>query len=140
MASVYDDIRAALEVRLSNITGIPAIAYENVSFSPTTGTSFVQPKLIPTSRVPAVRGLNPQKRYEGVFRVFCYTPEGNGPSAADDLADKIIEAFDATTDIPFTNASSETIIVSVDYASRDEGRIDNPWYYVPVNIGFYLYK
>jgi hypothetical protein len=140
MASVYDDIRAALEVRLSNITSIPAIAYENVSFSPTTGTSFVQPKLIPTSRVPAVRGLNPQQRYEGVFRVFCYTPEGNGPSVADDLADKIIEAFDATTDISFTNASSETIIVSVDYASRDEGRIDNPWYYVPVNIGFYLYK
>lgn len=34
MASVYDDIRAALEVRLAAVSGIPAIAYENVSFQP----------------------------------------------------------------------------------------------------------
>ena len=140
MASVYDDIRAALEVRLAAVSGIPAIAYENVAFSPTTGTSFVKAKFIPTSRRPAVRGTNPQQRYEGVFTVFCYTPGGNGPATADDLADKVIEAFDATTDISFTNAASETIIVSVDYAERDNGFIDNPWYYVAVNIGWYLYK
>jgi hypothetical protein len=139
MASIYDDIRAALEVKLSNVSGIPAIAYENLSFSPTTGTPFVQPRLIPVSRRPAVRGLNPQQRYEGVFRVFCYVPEGNGPSAADDLANKVLDAFDAATDISFTNALGRTTIVSVDYAERDNGFIDNPWYYVAVNIGWYLY-
>jgi len=139
MASIYDDIRAALEVKLSNVSGIPAIAYENLSFSPTTGTPFVQPRLIPVSRRPAVRGLNPQQRYEGVFRVFCYVPEGNGPSAADDLANKVLDAFDAATDISFTNALGRTTIVSVDYAERDNGFIDNPWYYVAVNIGWYVY-
>lgn len=140
MASVYDDIRAALEVKLASVEGLPDIAYENVSYSPTTGVSFVQPKFIPVSRRPASRGLNPQQRYDGVFRVFCYTPEGSGPSAADDLADKVIEAFEATTDISFTNAASQTIIVSVDYAERDNGFTDNPWYYVAVNIGWYLYR
>ncbi len=140
MASIYDDIRAALEVKLSNVSGIPDIAYENVSYSPTTGTPFVQPRLIPVSRRPAVRGINPQNRYDGVFRVFCYAPEGNGPSVADDLADKVIDAFDATTDISFTNGSDETIIVSVDYAERDNGFVDSPWYYVAVNIGWYIYS
>lgn len=139
MASIYDDIRSALEVRLSNISGLPDIAYENVSYSPTTGVPFVQPKFVPVSRRPAVRGPNPQQRYEGVFRVFCYVPEGNGPAAADDLANKVIDAFDATTDISFTNASLETAFVSVDYAERDNGFIDNPWYYVTVNIGWYCY-
>lgn len=139
MPSIYDDIRSALEVKLSNISGIPDIAYENVSYSPTTGTPFVQPKFVPVSRRPAVRGPSPQQRYDGVFRVFCYVPEGNGPAAADDLANKVIDAFDATTDISFTNASSETVFVSVDYAERDNGFTDNPWYYVAVNIGWYAY-
>lgn len=139
MASIYDDIRAALEVKLSNISGIPDIAYENVSYSPTTGTSFVQPRFIPVSRRPAVRGPNPQNRYEGVLRVFCYVPEGNGPAAADNLANKVIDAFDATTDISFTNSEDETFIVSIDYAERDNGFVDSPWYYVAVNIGWYIY-
>lgn len=139
MPSIYDDIRSALEVKLSNISGIPDIAYENVSYSPTTGIPFVQPKFVPVSRRPAVRGPNPQQRYDGVFRVFCYAPEGNGPAVADDLANKVIDAFDATTDISFINASNETVFVSVDYAERDNGFTDNPWYYVTVNIGWYAY-
>lgn len=139
MPSIYDDIRAALEVKLSNISGIPDIAYENVSYSPTTGTPFVQPRFIPVSRRAAVRGPNPQQRYEGVFRVFCYVPEGNGPNAADELANKVMDAFDATTDISFTNSGGSTVIVSVDYAERDNGFVDSPWYYVAVNIGWYIY-
>jgi len=121
--AIYDDIRAAFEVELSNISGIPQIAYEN-----------------PTSRRPAVRGINPQKRYEGFFRVSCYVAEGNGPAAADDLANLIITTFDATTDISYTNSSSETIIVSVDYAERNEGRAVDNWYEVVVDIGWYIYS
>jgi len=139
--SIYNDIRAALESHLANTSGLPSgIAYENVSFEPQTGTSFLKVAFVPTSRRPAVRGLNPQQRYQGVFRVLCYAPEGNGPSVADDLANKVIDAFDATTDISFTNGSDETIIVSVDYAERDNGFVDSPWYYVAVNIGWYIYS
>ena len=139
MASIYPEIRAALETKLSNISGIPDIAYENVSYSPTTGQSFVQPRLIPVSRRAAVRGLNPQHRYEGVFRVFCYVPEGSGPAAADTLADKVVDAFETSTDISFTNTDLETIKVTVDYAERDNGFVDSPWYYVAVNVGWYAY-
>ena len=139
MASIYDDIRSALEVKLSTIPGIPDIAYENVSYAPTTGSSFVQPRFIPVSRRPAVRGLNPQLRYEGVFKVFCFAPEGNGPSTADDLANKVLESFEAATDISFINSDNDTIIVSIDYSERDNGFVDSPWYYVPVDIGWYIY-
>ena len=135
MASIYDDIRATLEVRLSQIPDIPTIAYENVPFNPTTGTPFVQPKFVPGSRKPAVRGINPQQLYKGVFRVFCYVPEGRGVSEADSLANKVIEAFDATTDISFGDT-----IVCIDYADRDSGCLDQPWYYVPVNIGWFIYS
>jgi len=138
--AIYDNIRSALEVRLSNVSGIPEIAYENVNYSPTTDTTFVVPRMVPVSRRPAVRGPNPQKRYDGIFRVSCYVAEGNGPSAADDLANLVITAFDATTDISYTNSDTETIIVSIDYAERNEGRAVDNWYEVVVDIGWYIYS
>jgi hypothetical protein len=135
MASIYDNIRAAFEVKLSSVDGIPSIAWENLSFSPTTGQPYVKPRLVPTLREPAVRGLNPQMYYQGIFRIECYVPEGNGPSAADDLADKIIEAFEATTDV-----SSGGTIVSIRYAEREQGELDGPFYMIPINIGWYIYS
>ena len=95
---------------------------------------------MPQSRRPAVRGLNPQQRYGGVFTVVCYAAEGNGPGAADEIADKVLNAFEATTDVSYTNSDTETILVSIDYAEREGGGLDTPFYYVPVNIGFYIYN
>src|SRR6056297_179414 len=135
MASIYDDIRAALEVRLTGIADLPEVAWENLTFSPTTGQSFVKPRLVPTVREPAVRGLNPQQYYQGIFRVDCFVPEGLGPRAADDLADKIIDAFEATTDV--TNGST---IVSIRYAEREQGMPDGAFFMVPVNVGWYIYN
>lgn len=139
MASIYNDIRAALETHLSNVSGIPSVAYENVSFEPQTGTSFLQVMFLPTERRPAVRGLNPQQRYQGVFSILVHTPEGKGPKEADDYANTLLEAFEATTDISFTNSDLETINVSLDYAERQQGILDSPWYYVRADIGWYVY-
>ena len=135
MARIYDDIRAALEVKLSTVAGVPSIGWENAQFSPTTGQPYVKPRLMPTRREPAVRGTNPQMYYQGIFRIECYVPEGAGPSAGDDLADKIINAFEATTDV-----SQGSTIVSIRYAEREMAEIDGPFYMIPVNIGWYIYK
>jgi hypothetical protein len=140
MASIQNDIRAALESHLAGTSGLPSIAYENVAFDPTTGTSFLKVQYLPTATRPAVRGLNPQLRYQGIFAVTVFTPEGKGPAAADDYSNKVIDAFAATTDISFTNGDAETIKVSIDYAERQQGIIDSPWYFVPINIGWYIYK
>ena len=140
MASIQNDIRAALESHLAATSGLPSISYENVAFEPTTGTSFLKVQYLPTVTRPAVRGLNPQLRYQGVFSVTVFSPEGQGPATADDYANKVIDAFAATTDISFTNGDAETIIVSIDYAERQQGMIDSPWYFVPINIGWYIYK
>lgn len=135
MASIYDDIRAALETTLSSVTDVPSVGWENTQFSPTTGQPYIKPRLLPTRREPAVRGLNPQMFYQGVFRVECYVPEGKGPAAGDDLADKIIEAFEATTTVSYSGTD-----VSIRYAEREAAEIDGPFYVIPVNIGWYIYK
>ena len=140
MASIQNDIRAALESKLAATADLPTIAYENVAFEPTTGTSFLKVQYLPTVTRPAVRGLNPQLRYQGVFSVTVFTPEGKGPATADDYTNTVIDAFAATTDISFTNGDAETITVSIDYAERQQGMVDSPWYFVPINIGWYIYN
>lgn len=139
MAVIFTDIRAALEKELVD-ANIASIAHENVSFDPSTGTSYLEPLFIPTERRPSTRGTGPQMLYRGVFRVLCHAKEGAGPGAADSLANSVMGAFEAATDITYTNASNETILVSIDYAERRRGLLDTPWYTVPVNIGWYIYN
>ena len=138
MSSIYHHIRRALESKLSS-EAIADIAYENVAYSPTTGTSFLQPVFIPTIRRPSVMGTSPQQRNQGLFRVLCHAAEGTGPNTADSLANSVIDAFEAATDVSY-DTGSETILVSIDYAERSEGLLDAPWYIVPVNIGWYIYN
>lgn len=140
MADITKDIRAALETKLLTVSGLPAVAFQGVSFEPVTGTPFVQSMFMPVNRRPAVRGTDPQKLYTGNYMVNVYTPEGKGPGAAEDLATLVVEAFEATSDIPYTNPADETITVSIDFAEMRQGITDTPWYYVPVVIGWYIYK
>ena len=85
-------------------------------------------------RTPAVRGLNPSQRYGGIYSVTVYCPEGNGPATADGIANTVIENFEAATDVSLNNFN-----VSIDYAERQQGFLDTPWYYIPINIGWYIY-
>lgn len=140
MANVFRDIRAAFETQLAGLTGIPDISYENLKYHPSAQSPYVEAILLPTEKKPAVRGLNPQERYEGIFRVICYSPEGSGPGACDELAELILDGFPATSSISYTNSDTVTTNVSVDYAEREAGFLEGAFYYIPVNIGFYVYK
>ena len=135
MASIYPEIRATFETALAAITDIPSIAWENVTFSPTTNEPYIKCRMVPTIREPAVRGLNPQMYYQGYYLIECFVPEGLGPSAADDLADKIIDAFEATTDISLGGTN-----ILIRYAERDLGVPEGSHFMVPVRIGYQIYN
>lgn len=133
-----NDIRAALEAEIANVTGIPSAAnraWENVRFKPTPNTSWVRMTLSPTGSRPAVRGPNPQLRYDGLFLVDVFVPEANGPAAADTLADNIRNSF--TVDDVLTSGSTS---VRFNYSERGQGFSDSPWYVVPVSISWYTYQ
>lgn len=142
MSSYYDDIRSALESTLAGITGLPPIAWENVAYSPTTGQGFIKVRYLPTARRPAVRGTNPQQRYQGVLQILVKMPENQGPGESQDTVEKILDAFEATTDLSFTNSETppETVYVTIDYAEQAGAYVEGPWYTTPANIGFYSYK
>jgi hypothetical protein len=133
--TIINDIRACLDTHLSGTAGIPTIARQNVPFEPTTGTSYVKADMIPTSRRAAVRGLNPQQRYDGLYSLLICTPEGLGPGAGYDIADLLLARFNAATDISFNG-----LIISVDYSEVRTSFLDSPFYCTPVTIAWYVYN
>ena len=88
------DIRRALEKRLSEITDIPSIAYENVPFEPTAGANWIRAVVAPFNRVNASIGTSSQKRHQGFFRVEVFIPDNKAAFDAEELADIIIEEFE----------------------------------------------
>jgi hypothetical protein len=132
--TIINDIRACLDTHLSGTVGIPTIARQNVPFEPTTGTSYVKADMIPTSRRPAVRGLNPQQRYDGLYSLLICTPEGLGPGAGYDIADLLLARFEATTDI-----SNAGLTISVDYSEVRTSFLDSPFYCTPITVAWYCY-
>lgn len=158
--TIINDIRACLDTHLSGTVGIPPIARQNVPYQATTGTSFVKADLIPTSRRPAVRGLNPQQRYDGLYSILICTPEGLGSGAGYDIADLLLDRFNATTDVLYTNPTDTILlesgddillesgdrlllgsptIVSIDYSEVRTSFLDSPFYCTPITIGWYIY-
>ena len=143
--SIYDDIRSAFETRLSTTVGVPFISYENVSFKPTTRTPYIETRMVYSSRVPAVRGLNQstgkphQQRYRGVYQMLLHYPEGVGPGASQEMVNTIIDRFESSVDISFTNSDPKTIYVTVEYAEQMGAYNKSPWYVTPVNISWYCY-
>jgi len=137
MADITRDIRAALESKLNNMSGIPTIAWENWTFDPPTNQSYIAPRLLFTRREPSVTGPNPQIYYRGVFVVDCYVPSGGqlGPSTADSLAESILNEFEASTDI---NTSSCDVHIRT--AEREQGRTEGAFYMVPVLISWQTYQ
>jgi hypothetical protein len=133
--TIINDIRACLDNRLAGTVGIPAVAHQNVPYEPTTGTPFIKVDMVPTSRRPAVRGLNPQQRYDGLYSILICTPENMGPGAGYDIADLLLDRFDAATDISFNG-----LIISVDYSEVRTSFLDSPFYCTPVTIAWYVYN
>lgn len=135
MTDITDDIRAGLETKLAAISGLPTIAWENVSFEPTTDQSYIKPRFIPTLREPSVRGLNPQQKYLGIFLIECYSPEGEGPAAANAIAKTIVEEFEATTDINTADCD-----IHIRFTERNQGQIEGAHYMVSVNVSWQTFK
>lgn len=133
--TVYNKIRSALEVALSNIDDVPDIQFQNTRYSPTTGTPFIVCSFIPTSRRPSEVGSNPFNIYQGIFSVMVHTPENKGPSENQNICNKVLVAFPAGThELEFDGQ-----LVRIEYTEQLGSSRSSPWYITPINVGWYAY-
>ncbi len=135
--SAFNDIRQALEERVVQLSGIPDAnhrKWENARFDPPTGETWIRTTLIPNEQRPSARGDNALTRADGFLVVDVFIPENQGPAEADTLADTIRGGYTVSTVL--TNNGTA---VRFDYAERNEGSFDAPWYSVSVTIKWYAY-
>lgn len=133
---IMDDIRNALEVHLSGTSGIPSlIGYENARVSKDATDEQIQTHLIPTSRRPAVRGPNPQMRYQGLYEMTVCVPVNTGSGTALGYVDTLLSRFDGSTDI-----AGSSVTVSIEYAEVGDPYDRDPFYCIPVQVAWYVYS
>ena len=130
---ILNDIRATLDTALAAATNLPAIAFENAPFEQNAGTPHLRVAFFLTSRRPAVRGPDPQHRYQGLYQVTVAVPTDQGTGTALDYADLLMTEFDGSSDI------SGTPTVSIEYAETGSPFYDDPFYCIPVQVAWYVY-
>lgn len=131
---IYDDIREALDSKLNGLSGLPSIFFENAPSESSTPTAYLSTRLFFTSRRPAVRGPNPQHRYEGIYRIIVCVPSRSGTGLALRYAETLTTAFDGSTDIV-----GATKTVSVDFTELASSFEQDPYWCLPVDVNWYIY-
>ena len=132
--TIINDIRACLDNQLTNTSNIPVVAKENVAYVHQAGTPFIKAAMVPTSRRPATRGINPQQLYQGLYTLLICTPEAKGAGAGYDIADTLLASFEATKDITYNGLS-----ITIDYSEVRGSFLDSPFYCTPINVAWYCY-
>ena len=88
---VFSDIQAALDTRLSTVTGLPAVAWENVHYKPVKGTPFIRPTNIAGDSV--LNTVARQQMNTGIYQIDLFYPTSDGPGDLLTMLDTIYDHF-----------------------------------------------
>ena len=125
--------RQMLESRLNSwaTAGIPAvpIAWENDAFEPPTNGAYARAYLLPAATNDPSLGMA-HRRYSGTFQINVFCPKGEGPDAAQVLAEEIEALY------PRGLAINGVRITKTPEIGR--GTPDGNWYMVPVFVTYRL--
>lgn len=122
-------IRAALESRLNGMTPTLATAWENVPYSPTTGTPWQQVNLLVNTPVDHAINFDVGEQ-RGILQVVLYYPEGVGSATAAARAQAVATRFAP----PQTLTSGGTKVEILSTAHIGTARAVDEWYAIPVSI------
>lgn len=131
---MFSTISAALDAYFeSQLTGNAlAVAWEDVAFTPQTGTPYLEPTLSAYSRMPAGPGPNTTFLERGTYTVAVVWPAGSGKGAALAEADKVKTWF--PRGLSLTLANQAPLIVQ--YATLGPSVDSGDWIKVPVTVNW----
>lgn len=89
----FAQITNTLNARLNALTNKPPIAWPNFPYTPVNGTLYLRATLLPANTETTT--LASQGRHTGLYQVDVFAPDGQGPNAADLMADRIADHFAA---------------------------------------------
>ena len=130
-------IRNALNARLSTLSSLPSVAWENVAFTPKTTETHLRVNFLPAPTRPAANHKSAMDFESGIYQIDIYAQQDQGPNPASDLAERIRQHFNRGLAL-----SNSGVVVNIEatpsMAANDrEGpfwriRLTVPWFaYVP---------
>lgn len=131
MSTVFASISAALDARLNAMAALPPVAWQNVSFTPTSGVLYLRPTLLPAPTVQAGLGDIGLDAYQGIYQIDIFAAVGGGRGLAEAQADLIGDQFKRGTSL-----TSGGISVRLRDVSRTAGIVDGDRFAISISINY----
>ena len=124
-------VSKALLDHLKTISGLPAIAIENVSFTPVVGQPYLREQDYSGMTQAPTLAADGFQRKDGLYRVGVFVPKDNGKFNALAYCDLIIAGFARGTVL--TQAGQK---VRIEQSDREQGFIDGEWFQCGVTVRY----
>ena len=131
MSTHFNDIQAALDTRLSALAGGNPIAWPNIEYAPTGGTTYLRPSFLPADTLQSGLGVTGLDETNGIYQVdVVYKANSGRTTVADAVADHFKRG---------TVASYNGVNVRVRSVSIAPAIFEGAWHFVPVSVSFQTY-
>lgn len=134
MSTAFNDLRAALETRLSGLVAY-AIQYEGETKTPTVGTAYLRAHTLPAGTEGAGIGTSAPEEHKGIFQVSVFAPIGVGMGAALTIADAVATQFPRGLRL-----TSGTVGLICGSPSIGPALTEDAWLHLPVSIPYTAYS
>lgn len=131
MATYFNDIQAALDNRLSSLSGGYDIAWQNIKYEPTGNATFLAPTFIPDEMLQVSLGSNGKDEMNGLYQVDVVYPAGQGRSS---VPDAIADHFKRGTVLSYNGTNVRVRSVSIAQAITE-----GAYHFVPITVNFQTY-
>lgn len=131
MSAPYASIRSACAARLLTLPSVPAIAWENVAFTPPAGQPYLKPVLLPGEPVQAELGTNGLNMHPGIYQVSIFYPAGGGMAGFEALKNGLVDHFKRGTVLTYGGVS-----VRISKAFPGSMQQETDYIHQPITIQF----
>lgn len=134
--SVYTNIQVALDTQLNTISGSPSIAWPNTEFTPSHGTLYLEPILLPI--VSNLETLNDYQRFAGIYQINVSVPVEKGTSVLNLWIDRVHDLF--ISDRTLVAGGDTIMIQNIQRGPTQRDTDDDVEYYkTNIDINFVVY-
>jgi len=134
MSTVFFNLQAALHSRLSTMTSVPPVAWPNYGYTPTAGTLWLRPTVLPADTAAATMGDSGTDEQTGVYQIDIFAPLDEGDGAARAMADALADRFKPVTELTYNGLTVRCISGSIGGLIREDN-----WLHLPVKIRYLSY-
>ena len=131
--TVFFDISAALDGNLNSMSSLPPVAWTNEQYTPTQGTLYLRPTLLPADSNAATIGDGTDINI-GIYQIDIFSPADEGKNEIMLMSDTIAEQFKRDTVLTYNSRNITIRRTSQRYVGNFGG-----WLHFAVDVEYYSF-